>query len=715
MNRSQRRAQKKASSATPRGPGQPRPGQPQFAEALRLHQAGRLPDAERLYRLVLAADPRHADARHLLGVIAHQTGQNDIAAELIRDAIEINPLDAPYHYNLGKALSELARFDEAVAAYDAAIRINPDLSAAWSNLGRALRELGRLDEAVTAYNTAIRITPKGAETHLNLGNTLVEAGRLDEAATSFTAAIRIRPDYADAHFNLGNTLKDLGRSNEAATAFASTIRLRPDFAEAHSHLGNALKSLNRLDEAVAAYRTAVELWPDYAVAHSNLGNALKDLGRIDEAFAAYHDSLRIAPDFATAWSNLLMVMHYQPVIAASTILETARRFAEAINVTPRTSFSNTADPDRRLRIGYVSGDFHHHPVGYFLSPVLARHDKTAVEVFCYSNDVRVDDMTTRLRGDADHWRSLVGLSDQAAAALIAADGIDILIDLTGHTGNNRLPLFARKPAPVQVSWLGYFGTTGLAAMDYILADRFVALDSAAADFTETIWRMPNSYLCFQPPDLECPILAPPSAQGEPVTFGNFNNATKSSPAAIALWARILHEVPGSGMLLKASALADANFRQSLFDQFASHGIAAERLTLEAASPRAEYLSTYNRVDVALDPTPYGGGTTTAEALWMGVPVVTLHGETWVGRMSESILSTIGLPELVAATADDYVDMAVRLASDTRRLTELRSSLRPRIENSAFCDGVRFARDLECAFRGMWRNWCAKHAVNAPEA
>jgi predicted O-linked N-acetylglucosamine transferase (SPINDLY family) len=644
------------------------------AEALQHHQAGRLPEAERLYRQILAADSRHADALHLLGVIAHQVERNDVAVELIGKAIGINGAVAVYH----------------------------------SNLGNALKDLGRLDDAVAVYDTAVRLKPDYAEAHYNLGNALMDLGRLGDAVAAYETAIRLKPDLAEAHSNLGNALKDLGRLDDAVAAYETAIRLKPDYAEAHSNLGNALMDLGRLDDAVAACETAIRLKPDYAEAHSNLGNALKDLGRLDDAVAAYETAIRLKPDYADAHSNLMMCLHYQPEIDGSSILEEARRFGARFDETPTPrSYSNSAAPDRRLRIGYVSGDFKRHPVGYFLSRVLTNHDRTVAEVFCYSNDCRDDDLTAQLQGAADHWHRLVGLSDQAAAALVAADGIDILVDLSGHTALNRLPTFALKPAPVQLTWLGYFGTTGLSAMDYILADRFVAPESSASCFTESIWRLPDSYLCFSPPDLDCRLSPPPVTKGEPVTFGNFNNYAKTSPVAVALWSRILNMTPGSRLLLKTKALGNARARRGLEDQFASYGVGANRLLLEGASPRSELLYNYNRIDIALDPTPYGGGTTTAEALWMGVPVVTLRGDTWVGRVSESILSTVGLPELVATTADTYVEITVGLAADHRRLGALRAGLRAQLEASPFCDGHSFTRNLERAYRSMWQNWCAE--------
>jgi predicted O-linked N-acetylglucosamine transferase (SPINDLY family) len=432
------------------------------------------------------------------------------------------------------------------------------------------------------------------------------------------------------------------------------------------------------------------------------------MARLDDALAAYDTALRLRPDYADAHSNKLLALHYGAFDARGAIAAQARAFGASVNRagTPK-AFVNAPVPDRRLRIGYVSGDLRRHPVGYFLQSVLRNHASDAVEVFCYSNNLKDDDLTASFQSEADHWRRLRGLTDEAAASLIRADAIDILVDMSGHTALNRLPLFARRPAPVQVSWLGYFGTTGLTAMDYVLADRFVVPPGEEDAFTEQVWRMPGSYLCFMPPDMDVPVRSR-DVQG-PVTFGSFNNLAKLSPHTVSLWARVVQSVPQSRLLLKTSQLADAAVCQAVRERFAGHGLEADRLVLEGPSPRADLLASYNRVDIALDPYPYGGGTTTAEALWMGAPVVTLRGGTWTGRVSESILSTVGLSDLVAGSQEAYVDIAAKLAADQDRRTALHATLRSRLADSPFCDGAGFTRQLEDACRGMWKQWCKDEA------
>jgi predicted O-linked N-acetylglucosamine transferase (SPINDLY family) len=467
----------------------------------------------------------------------------------------------------------------------------------------------------------------------------------------------------------------------------------------------------RFDDALAAYDTALRLRPGHVETHNNRGNALQAIARLDDALSAYDTALSLRPDYADAHSNKLLALHYGAFDARGAIAAQARAFGASVNrAGAPQAFANPPVPDRRLRIGYVSGDLRRHPVGYFLQSILRNHASDAVEVFCYSNNLKDDDLTASFQSDADHWRRLRGLTDEAAATLIRADAIDILVDMSGHTALNRLPLFARRPAPVQVSWLGYFGTTGLTAMDYVLADRFVVPPGEDDAFTEQVWRMPGSYLCFMPPDMDVPVRSR-DVQG-PITFGSFNNLAKLSSHTAALWARVVQSVPQSRLLLKTSQLADAAVCQAVRERFAGHGIEADRLVLEGPSPRADLLASYNRVDIALDPYPYGGGTTTAEALWMGAPVVTLRGGTWTGRVSESILSSVGLSDLVAGSQEAYVDLAATLAANQDRRTALHATLRSRLEASPFCDGEGFTRQLEDAWRAMWKHWCKAETERA---
>jgi predicted O-linked N-acetylglucosamine transferase (SPINDLY family) len=384
---------------------------------------------------------------------------------------------------------------------------------------------------------------------------------------------------------------------------------------------------------------------------------------------------------------------------------TARRLVPPAASPSASAFAGCdRSPDRPLRIGYVSGDFRNHPVGYFLHAVLAARDKAAANVFCYSSTEVEDPMTVRLKQQVDHWRPIFGLDDEQAVQLIRTDGIDILVDLAGHTNSNRLGVFARRTAPVQAAWLGYFGTTGLASMDFLIADRHVLPQADEPSFTERVVRLPDSYLCFSPPAEAGPVAPLPGGLRQPITFGCFNSRTKLNPAVLALWARVLAAVPGSRLLLKAAQYRDKTIRREITQAFAASGIRGERILFEPASPIAAMFEAYGRVDIALDPFPFAGGATTAQALWMGVPVISLVGQTWPGRQGASLLSAAGFPGWAVADPDAYVALAQRLATDRPALIALRNGLRAAVADSPLCRADRFARHLEAIYRDIWRTY-----------
>ena len=757
-----------------------------FELALAHHQAGRLAEAERIYRELLAVEPQHADALHLLGVIASQVGRPDLAEELIRQAIGLLPGAAAFHGNLGNALNELGRRDEAITAYRRAIELQPGSASAHHNLGNALRDEGRGEEAIAAFRQALQCDPSCAEAHNNLGNALRDAGCLEEAVAAFREALRLQPDFAYAHNNLGNALRDQGKLDEAIASFQQALqlqpayaqaqnnlgnarrdrgdlgaaiaayrralqldpafaeahhnlgvalhergefeaavascqqalRLRPDYAEAHHNLGNSLSKLDQGDAAIAAYRRALELRPAYAEAHNNLGATLLERGEIDEAIASFRralaasrPALREQPHLAQAHSNLLVSLHYPDGLERAAIFAEHGRWDE-IHGRPRAGeravHGNDPDPDRRLKIGYVSPDFREHSVAFFLESLLACHARAQVEIFCYSEVQRPDGVTARLRRDAAHWRSIHGLPDAQAADLMRADGIDVLVDLAGHTANNRLPIVARRPAPVQVTYLGYCDTTGMKAMDYRLTDAHADPPGTTEHLhTEQLFRLPDCAWCFRPPADAPPVSALPMHSTGRVTFGCFNALPKLTEATLALWSQILHAVPGSRLLLKNHGFREPAVRWRIRRGLEKAGIAAERIELIGpARSVAEHLAAYGRVDLALDTFPYHGTTTTCEALWMGVPVVTLAGQTHASRVGVSLLTNAGIPELIASDRDEYLHLAVQLAADATRLADLRATLRARLASSPLMDAPRFAHNVEAAYREMWRQWCA---------
>ncbi len=705
-------------------------------------QAGRLAEAGAICRQILAQEPNHPDALHLLGVTTVQLGQADAGIELIRRAIAINPGAADYHNNLGialrgngqldeavsacrqalrikpgsaqtynnlgAALSAKGSLDEAMAAYREAIALKPDYADAHNNLGIALAGKGQLDEAVASYRQAIALKPNYAEAHNNLGNVLAGKGQLGEAIVSYRQAIALKPNYAEAHNNLGIALKGTGQHDEAIAAHRQAIALRPNYAEAHNSLGNALADKGQLDDAIAAYSQAIAFRTNYAEAHNNLGNALKGKGQLDEAIAAFRQAIRLKPDYAAAHSNLVYNLHFHCGYDAGMIYEEHRRWSEQF-AEPLKKFiqphTNNRDPDRRLRIGYVSPDFCNHPVGRFLLPLLAAHDRDRFAVFCYADDQRRDDLTALLRRHADQWRSTVGLTDERLAQLIREDQIDILVDLTMHMAKNRMFLFARKPAPVQVTYLAYCSTTGLETMDYRLTDSY--LDAPGMDdrvYCEKSIRLPQTYWCYPLDDQSPQVGPPPAPSAGEVTFGCLNNFCKVSPEALAVWIQLLRAMPKSHLILHAD---EGSHRQRVRDLLEHQAVDPRRLSFMGKVARFQYFKLYDQIDIALDPFPCNGGTTTCDALWMGVPVVTLRGRTAVGRAGVSILSNVGLTDWIADNPRPYVSIAQQMAGDLPRLAELRSTLRRRMLASPLMDGKQFAHDVEAAFRRMWEIWCSK--------
>jgi predicted O-linked N-acetylglucosamine transferase (SPINDLY family) len=646
-----------------------------FETAHAHHQAGRLAEAEAIYRQILAAEPRNADALHYLGVVAYQTGRNELAVRLMQEAVALAPGLPGFHSNLGLALFAHGRFDEAIAAYERAIALHPQYAEAYYNLGNALQGRREFAKAIAAYRQAITF----------------------------------KPDYPSAYDNLGTALRREGREDEAIDAHRRAIALRPQDAKAHYNLGNALQAKNHFDEAITAYQQAVRLQPELAAAHTNLGNVLKNVGRLDDAVASYRRGMALAPADATIHSNLIYALLFHSSCDAVSIREEQRRweqkFAEPLRKFHRPH-GNDRNPARRLRVGYVSADFCFHVICHFLTPLLEAHDHSEVEVYCYASVERPDAMTERLRKTADVWRDAFGVSDEALAELIREDQIDILVDLTQHMAHSRLLVFARQPAPVQVAWLGYPGSAGLTTMNYRITDAFMEPESSPwSESVEKPLRLPNSWFCFDPiNDYPAPGPLPALAEGH-VTFGSFTNFCKINDEVLELWAKILEAVDGARLLLKCPAGAtQARVRR----WFSERGIADGRLELVSwAATRAELLELFGRIDLALETSPYNGGTTTCEALWMGVPVPTFPGSSAVSRIGLSILSAAGLPELIAADQHDYVRLMTSLAHDTPRLAGLRSTLRPQMQSSAFMDAHRFARDIEQCYRQIWRSWCAQ--------
>jgi predicted O-linked N-acetylglucosamine transferase (SPINDLY family) len=703
MNRQERRAAERQAKSDPAAGA--RLGDQAFAGAEQMRQAGRNAEAEQLCRQALVHDPRHARSLNMLGVLSLEAGRLDLAADFFGRAVAADGGVHIFHNNLGSALRELGREAEAAQAFGRAVAIKPDYARGLNNLGQVLTKADPA-AAAAAFRQVLSFHPRDLEALFGLAVLLHTNGALDEAGPLYERAVAIAPDNPGLAENLAGLLLAQGRMPEAIAALERLLKLTPRAVQHWLNLAGALESQARITEAAAAYRQAIVLDPNRAAAFNGLGNALANLGQLDESVAAYRRAIALAPDYVEARSNLLMTLHSLDRVTAADILAEAKAYGARFGAAPARTWPNSRDPERPLRVGYICADFRVHPVGFFLERVLAAHDPRQVEAVLYNDTRFADSQTARLRGCAAAWRETVGKDDAEVARMIAADRIDILIDLAGHTGWNRLALFGHRAAPVQASWLGYFGTTGVGAIDYIVADEVVLPSGDEAVFTETPVRLPAPYLCWSPPTEDVAVAPFPGLSLGVATFGCFNNRAKITADTVAVWSKILRRAEGSSLFLKSWSLADQGNQDGLRAAFAGHGVAADRLIFEGLSPRAEGLAAYHRVDIALDPFPFGGCTTTADTLWMGVPVVTVAGARWSGRMSQTILKAVGLEDWVAPDLDAYVEMAVRAAGDLTALAPVRGSLRARVEQSRFCDGSRFTANLEAAYRQMWRAWCA---------
>lgn len=603
------------------------------------HRAGRLADAQASYRQILAQQPRHPDALHLMGVIALQAGRYAVAIEMI--------------------------------------------------------------------SAAATLTPNAAEIHANLGEAYRRDGQLRPAAASLQRSLALDPSNANAHNNLGIVQKDLGHLSDAEQGFRHALALRPDHAEALNNLGGLLKDLGQRDDALTCFLHAAELQPGLFDVHTNLGNLYWDLGRLDESLASFRRALEIDPGSAKTHSCFIFVQQFHPTVTSETIRAEVRQWNDRHAAPLRGTIAphrNDRQAERRLRIGYLSPDLRDHVVGLNVLPLFRHHDRTQFEVFAYIDVPKPDGITAQFRELADGARVVIGQSHEQVAAAIRADQIDVLVDLALHLAENRLPVFARKPAPVQVTFAGYPGTTGLETMDYRLTDPYLdPPNEFDALYAERSVRLPHSFWCYAPLSPEPAVNPLPAGTRGGVTFGCLNNFSKSNASTWRLWARVLRAVANSRLLLLAPV---GSPRQRVAEVLAAEGIEPARLEFVAPVPRREYLASYHRIDLGLDTLPYNGHTTSLDSFWMGVPVVSLVGATVAGRGGFSQLSNLGLPELATRSPDEFVGVAQQLACDLPRLAALRAGLRERVARSPLMDAPRFTRDVEAAYRTMWRTWCA---------
>jgi protein O-GlcNAc transferase len=673
-----------------------------------LQHQGRLDLALSAYERALSLRPDLAVAHYNLGTALQVGGRLEGASDCFRKAIELEPNHCLAHFNLGNVLADLGKHAEAALCFSRALEVQPDFPEAHHNLGTTFLARRQYDEAVACFQRVLALRCDFSSAYLHLASAYHQLGRVEEAVAALRRAVALDPAQVDALKNLGTMLLAQGKTDEAIACFRRVLEQTPRDAVAYNDLAVALQSQGKIDEAVACFEQAIVLSPDYVGAMSNLGNALQAERRLDVASAWYSRALAVEPENARVFGNMLVARHYQAGVTLAELAEAHAEFERRLAAPLRSHWrrhENSRDPDRRLRVGIVSPDFGQHPVGYFLIGVLENLDRREVEAICYSDRREQDGLTARCARAAATWREVSTLGDEEFSELVRSDRIDILFDLAGHTARNRLLAFARKPAPIQISWAGYMGTTGLAAMDYILADRFEIPPEAERFYAERVLRMPDGYVCYEPPDYAPAVSGLPAQRNNYITLGSFNNPAKITAQVVEVWAKILRRLPEARLVLKYGSVDNPSVAKTFLDDFARGGIDPHRIDTLGRSDHRDFLQAYERIDLALDPFPYNGGLTTCEALWMGVPVVTLPGETFASRHSLSHLSVVGLRETIARDVDEYVELAVSLAEDWPRLAALRASLRERMAASPLCDRPGFARNLTRVLREVWREWC----------
>ena len=691
------------------------------------------------YDKAIALKPDYADAYSNRGNALQELKQLDAAVASYDKAIALRPEYAEAYSNRGNALQELKQLDAAVASCNIAIALKPDYAEAYSNRGNALKELKQLDVAVASYDKAIALKPDFAHAYYNRGNALLELKQLDAAVASYDKAIALKPDYAEAYSNRGNALKELKQLDAAVASYDKAIALQPDYAQAYNNLGAILQEMGRLGEAEFSYRRAIEIEPDLAGAHSNLGTGLKELLRYAEAIKFTTKAIQINPKLAEAqqahsamlayvsdfsdvvkhsneavalssdnpkiWASRLFCYIYHPDLSAKEINAEHVRWGTRFPTLDTDIFDlHDRSPSRRLRVGYVSPDFRGHSCRFFFEPLFSQHDHARFELFAYSNVLNEDEHTQRFKTYFDEWRDILGASDQEVVEMVRRDRIDILVDACGHMQNNRLGVFTHKPAPIQLTWEGYSWTTGLKQMDYVLFDPYMAPPGTLA--IEEIIRLPKTRTVFRPGEraVNEPVKSLPALKTGNITFGYSGRTERLNYKVFNAWGKILERLPTAQLVLDYKMFSDAPTQAYYRDFLGQYGIDMSRVTMRNSLNIFEGLGD---IDILLDSFPHNGGTMIFDALWMGVPALTLASRPPVGRIGASVMTNIGLSDWVAKDEYEYVDKAESFAKNVEELVRLRAGMRERMKASPLMDEAGFARDVESAFKDMWHRWCSE--------
>jgi protein O-GlcNAc transferase len=684
-------------------------------EAEALHQLARIAlkqdrfeEAVGYLERALITAPNAARIYVTYGNVRRSRGELELAAQLYSRALDADVDCVEANLNLAMVACEQGELKQGITLLEKVARMNPASFVAHHNLGNALRAQGEFEAAARSYRRALRIDPGAGDTHFALGLSLKALGQHETALAAFHTALERGVKDPELFHNMGHVYYEMGRLQQAKNVLERAISSQPDVAELHNGLATILLATGELQGAIRGYRRAVQLDPSFADGYNNLGMALFKSGEFAGAKTAFRRALDIRPEFAEAHSNLILSLSFDPQVSLEEHLAERYRWRDQhvrrsnIRSLPHR---NTRTPGHKLRVGYVSADLRQHSAICGFGPMLLHYDRSAFEVVCYSNSLLEDEFTRRFKASVDSWRSIIGMPDADATRLIQRDRIDILVDLSGHSAGNRLLVFARKPAPLQVTAWGYVTGTGLDAIDYIFADKITIPDDARRYYSEEVVHLPCVVTYM--PQAAAPSVAPlPAQRNGFITYGCFNNYAKLSPDALALWARLAKLVPGSRMLFKAREFDHPHARERVSQIFAAAGVGFERLIFLGQTPWYEHLAAHAAADVSLDPFPQGGGISTLDALWMGIPVVTLQGKTVSSRISTSILKVVGLSDWTAETPQEYLDIACRQAREIPRLAQLRGSLRERAAATAVGNSGEYVRAVEAVYKDLWERWCA---------
>ncbi len=675
-------------------------------------------EAIRAFNYALSLAPQHADACVNLGLCQERLKQPNKAERAFFRALDLQPQHPDANNSLAKILIRKTQYEKAEKYARIASEADPTRVDLILTLAESLRMLHRYSDAEEVYRSALLRHPHAPSLLSELGSVLREQNLFDAAEEHYKEALLIAPRSTVVLKGAAGFYQSIRRHQEAADSYRRYIELAPNDVGALNNLAIMLRDIEKFDEAEETYLECAKREENPSYVYNNLGILAMEMAKAEESIQYYHKALEMDPTYTGAHSNMLFYMNYLGSLSPNQLYDEHRNWARwhtEPNMVGTEVYPNDPSPERRLRIGYVSADLFGHAVSYFIESALKQHDSVNFDIFCYANVRTPDGITKRLQSYTNHWRQIHKMSAAEIAALVRKDEIDILVDLGGHTAGNRLDAMALRPAPIQATWIGYPNTTGLDVIDYRIVDPITDPEGPADDIhSETLWRLPKCFTCYTPQSSIDESTVPPSEENGYITFGSFNNASKLSPQTIEAWARILKAVEGSRLLLKSVSLSDKGTYERFTAQFAEYGISDDRLEFVGRLGSNEHLRLYDKIDIGVDPFPYNGTTTSCEALWMAVPIIALLGDRHAARVTASLLHQVGLGDLAGEDVDDYVAKAVALANDPERLRTIRQSLRKTMEESPLCDQQDHTRDLENAYRGMWRKWCDEEPARRAE-